>query len=117
MIIRNLTSDGDFSFGKGSNDYLRNDAAIGLNIKTRVKSWLNDCFFDQTAGIDWSNRLGSKKQEALLEQDLRRIILQSFGVTSIINFVTITVDRNFRIEYNITTIFSPSFQNSIEIGF
>lgn len=117
MIFRQLTSNGDWTFGAGKSNFASGDNAIGLNIATRIKSWTNDCFFDQTAGIDWSNRLGSKNQRPLLDTDLRRIILQSFGVTSIIDFDTIVNDRQFIGNYDIKTILSPSFQNTIEIGF
>jgi len=117
MIFRALTTEGDWTFGAGLNNYASNNIAIGFNIETRIKSWLNDCFFDQNAGIDWVNRLGSKGQRDLLEQDIRRIILQSYGVTSIISFDTILTNRNLTTRYNILTIFSTTFQNTVTIGF
>lgn len=116
MIFRNLDSDGDWTMGKGLNNYVRLDEAIGLNIKTRIQSWLNDCFFAMDAGIDWANRLGSKDQRGLLEADLRRIILQSEGVTGILAFDTILNGRNFTANYTITTENSTSYQNRIEVG-
>lgn len=117
MIFRQLDAGGDWTFGAGLSNYAIQDNAIGLNIKTRIKSWVNDCFFDLPAGIDWINRLGSKNQEDLLRQDLKRVILQSFGVTSIINFDSVLVNRGFDITYNIKTIYSPSFQDLINVGF
>jgi len=117
MIFRQLTASGDWTFGAGKANFAAGDQAIGLNIRTRLLSWVNDCFFDMPMGIDWSNLLGSKNQREILEQNLRKLLLESFGVTSIIKFDTILADRKFSAVYNITTIFSPSFQNSIEIGF
>lgn len=116
MIFRNLDSDGDWTFGRGLGNYITDDAAIALNIRTRIYSWVGDCFFDEAAGIDWTNRLGSKDQRDLLEADLRRIILQSFGVRGIISFDTSLEDRRFTGNYNIITIFSPSYQDSLQIG-
>jgi hypothetical protein len=116
MIFRNLDENSDWTFGKGINCYLRDNSAIGLNIRTRILSWLNDCFFDPQAGIDWVNRLGSKNQRVLLELDLRRIILQSEGVTGILEFDSTLTDRNFTANYSVQTIFSQSFQDSIEVG-
>lgn len=113
MIFRSLTSDHDWTFGAGKANYAADDIAIGYNINTRILSWLGDCFFDQTAGIDWANRLGSKNQEQLLENDLRSIILKSFGVTGIIDVSVSLVDRDFRATYNITTVNSPSFINTL----
>lgn len=113
MIIRNLDQNGDWTFGNGLSNYLDRNAAIGLNIKTRLLSWVGDCFFDLNAGIDWINRLGSKNQRGLLESDLRRVILQSFGVTGIISFDTVLVNRVFIANYSVNTIFSKSFTDSI----
>lgn len=117
MIFRNLDSNFDWTFGAGLNNYASGDQAIGLNIQTRYKSWIGDCFFDQKTGIDWANRLGSKNQRDLLESDIKKLISQSFGVTGINSFVTTLDDRNFTAVYNIRTIFSASFQNSIQVGF
>lgn len=116
MRFRNLTPEGDWTFGQGKSSYATQNKAIGLNIKTRLLSWLNDCFFDTGAGIDWPNRLGSKNQRFLLEQDLRRVILQSDGVTGILTFDTILEGRNFTANYSVQTQFSDSYQDSIEIG-
>lgn len=109
MIFRNLASNGDWTFGSGKGNYIAAIPAIGLNIKTRLLSWLGDCFFDTTAGIDWANRLGSKNQRKLLELDLRRIILQSYGVTEIVSFDTNLTGRAFTANYTVNTIFSQTY--------
>lgn len=116
MIFRNLDENGDWMFGKGTNNYVSQNSAIGLNIKTRILSWVDDCFFDLPAGIDWLNRLGSKDQRGLLELDLRRIILQSEGVTGILEFDSTLINRNFTANYSVQTIYSQSFQDSITLG-
>lgn len=116
MIFRNLDENGDWRFGKGRNDYTSRQQAVGLNIRTRILSWFGDCFFDQTAGIDWYNRLGSKNQRVLLEADLRRIILQSEGVTGILSFDTILEGRQFTATYSVETVYSKSYQDTITVG-
>lgn len=85
-------------------------------MKTRLYSWVGDCFFDQLAGIDWVNRLGSKNQRALLEADIRRVILQSPGVTGILSFDTVlNKNRNFTANYSVQTIYSQSFSDSLTV--
>lgn len=116
MIFRNLDEKGDWSFGRGIGCYVRENQAIGLNIKTRIYSWLDDCFFALEDGIDWYNRLGSKNQRTLLELDLRRIILQSEGVTGILEFSSELTGRNFTANYSVETIYSQSFTGAITIG-
>jgi len=116
MIFSNLDESGDWTFGSGQANYTELDIAIGLNIKTRIYSWVDDCFFDMDAGIDWTNRLGSKNQDDLLETDLRRIILQSEGVTGILSFDIVKQGRKFNATYEITTVYSQSFRDSVTLG-
>ncbi len=116
MIFRNLDVNGDWTFGSGGNNYAVANQAIGLNIQTRILSWVGDCFFALTAGIDWSNRLGSKGQKALLELDLRRSILQAENVTGL-NEVSVTqVGRDFSISFDVQTIYSKSYQAIVSVG-
>lgn len=109
MIFRNLDSSGDWTFGQGLANYVAQNTAIGLNIKTRVYSWLGDCFFDQQAGIDWWNRLGSKNQKGLLDSDLRRVILQSEGVTGLVSFVSVLTGRVYTANFSVNTIYSNDY--------
>lgn len=113
MIIRSLDSDGDWNFGHGLSDYLAGQDAIGLNIKTRILSWVGDCFFDTQAGIDWVNILGEKNTYDTLNLSLRKIILTSFGVTGITSLTAYLVDRVFSGTYYVNTIFSNDYTNQI----
>lgn len=115
MIFRNLDETGDWTFGRGKQNYVDRNEAIGLNIKTRLYSWVGDCFFDQKAGIDWVNRLGSKAQRFLLEMDLRRLILQSEGVTGMTGFDTVldAATRKFFANYEVQTIYSAKYVDSL----
>ncbi len=116
MIFRNLTPDGDFTFGAGKQNFVIQQEAIALNIRTRIQSWVGDCFFDLPAGIDWTNRIGNKNQRPLLELDLRRIILQTQDVTEIVTFDTVLNNRNFTARYSVNTIYSQAFQDSVTVG-
>lgn len=116
MIFRALDENGDWTFGSGKNNYLSDNAAIGANIKTRLLSWLNDCFFDTNAGIDWLNRLGGRNQLALLELDLRRMIMQSYGVVSLDAFDIVQNGNSVSASYTVTTIFSTKYVDSITAG-
>lgn len=116
MIFRGLDLNGDWKFGKGKNDYTTLNEAIGLNVKTRIRSWLRDCFFAQTAGIDWLSRLGNKNQQNLLVADLRRTILQTEQVTGITSFDIIIDGRSFRCDFGIDTVYTRDYQQRIEMG-
>lgn len=117
MIFRALDDKNDWCFGKGLQDMATLNQAIGLNIKTRLLSWVGDCFFDMQAGIDWVNRLGSKNQRELLELDIKRVILQSEDVTGIVDFQTSVDGRRFSATYTVTTIYSQEYQDSLDLEF
>src|SRR3954470_19732138 len=94
MIVRSLDANGDWTFGKGKNNYLSANAAIVQIISTRLNSYLGDCFFALDAGLDWFNLLGSKNQLAL-ELAVRAIILNTPEVVAIVD-VSINLDNNTR---------------------
>ncbi len=107
MRVRQTDVNGDWNFGKGKNNYLTDNAATAQNIKTRLGSFLGNCFFDLGAGIDWFNRLGSKARLAL-ELDISSIILNTPDVTGIVSLST-SVDpgtRNFVATYTVQTVYS-----------
>jgi hypothetical protein len=117
MIFRQLSSVGDWLFGKGVNDYATNEDAINLNIQTRLQSWVGNCFFALSDGIDWRDRLDVGQQDALVDE-IKSNILNAFGVVGINSVQAIFngATRSFRIVYDIQTIFSPSFQSQIVQG-
>lgn len=114
MIIRELDDDGDWTFGRGQSDYATDEAAIELNIRTRLLSWIGDAFFALQEGVDWRNRIGPGQQDALVDE-VKSVLLQSEGVVAINSVIAVfdSLTRNLTINYNIQTIFSPSFQGEI----
>jgi len=106
MRVRSLDVNGDWNFGKGREDYLLDNNAIVQNLKTRLQSFLGDCFFDIKAGIDWFTLLGSKNQLAI-ELAVRAVIFNTEGVTGIISSsVTLLSTRELRIQYTVETVYS-----------
>ena len=117
MIIRKLDDVGDWTFGKGFEDYARYEEAIDENIKTRIQSWVGDCFFDIPSGVDWKARL-DKGQLNNLTYEIKSLILKSYGVVGV-NNIDVNLDNSTRyatITYDIQTIYSPSFISSITQG-
>lgn len=114
MTMRNLDSNHDWTFGSGKNNYVSENLEIALNIKTRVLSFLGDCFFDTEAGIDWFNLLDYRYQDRL-ENSVQDVILKTPRVTAINNTdIVIGADRNIRIQYDVQTIYSSSYTDEIE---
>lgn len=118
MIIRNLDASQDWTFGQGRQNYLRAEAAIELNVKTRVKCFLNDCFWAMDFGIDWWNLLGTNNPIATsnIVLQVRAMIAASFGVPVIVS-VTATTDRVTRrltTTWLINTIYSRNVTGSAQ---
>lgn len=115
MRVRALDSLHDWQFGKGQNDYARDQKAIIQNIDTRLNSFLGDCFFDEGAGIDWFNLLGSKDQ-LTLNLAIASVILNTEGVIALQRlFIDLDVVRALTIRYQVQTTFS-SLASSIFIN-
>lgn len=115
MIIRAIDAGGDWQFGNGFASYATGEQAVEENIKTRLLSWRNNCFFALQDCVDWSALLDIGQQKNL-EAAVRSVILQSYGVVGI-NSATVVLERATRaitITANIRTIYSPSFELSIQ---
>lgn len=109
MRVRALDIVGDWTFGKGVNDYLFKNDAIGQNIKTRLSSFLGDCFFDIQAGIDWFNLLGSRgaKNQLALELAISSTILNTENVSKLVELsVNVNDNRKMIVSYEVNTVYS-----------
>lgn len=106
MKIRNIDNNGDWLFGKGLNDYANEFDALKTDLTTRLRSWKFDCFFAIEEGVDYKNFL-DKGTKIFLDNDIKRVILQTAGVLRINSFSS-DIDpetREFRAETNILSIF------------
>ena len=117
MIFRSLTGIGDWNFGKGIYSYATGANAIALDIQTRLLSWKGDCFFSLNDFVDWLSRL-DKGQEDNLNNELQSVILSAYGVISINSFVGVLnrQTRQYTVTYNISTIYSSSVQNTLNLS-
>lgn len=106
MIVRALDTLDDWTFGRGKSNYLTTNDAVGQNIKTRLKSFTGDCFFDVEAGIDWFNLLGSKNLVGLILA-IKVSILNTENVTSLVDLDTeLDENRDLSVTYSVNTVYS-----------
>jgi hypothetical protein len=113
MGIRNLDQNGDWLDGHGLADYAQNKNAVILSLKTRLKEFTLDCFFNEPAGIDYFNLLGNKNTEFLLKQQISTVASKTDGVATIenIEFVENRNTREFLISLSVTTIYDNESKN------
>lgn len=113
MTFRNLDVNHDWTFGSGRNNYVSENQEIALNLKTRILSFLGDCFFATNEGIDWFNLLDYRYQDRL-ENAVQEVVINTPGVTGINSIdVVIGANRQIRIMYDIQTIYSSSYTDEI----
>lgn len=112
MRVRRLNGH-DWTFGRGRADYVKDQAAIAQNIKTRLLSFKNDWFLDIDANIDWMNLLGQRGTEKIIENEVARVILTTSGVVRINSLSLQNKERRVIIEADITTIFG---NDTITVG-
>jgi len=113
MIIRKLDINSDWEFGKGLSNYLFGEMALEENIKTRLLSWKNDCFFALDDGIDYRNFL-DKGQENNLALAIKSILLTSEGVMGVKQIsLELSSNRELTVSYTIDTIYGSNFQNTV----
>lgn len=113
MSIRNLDKNHDWTFGSSKSNYVTQNQEIALNLKTRILSFLGDCFFAVNEGIDWFNLLDYRYQDRL-ENSLQEVIIQTPGVIGINSIDIITnANRRITISYDIQTIYSSSYTDEI----
>lgn len=119
MTFRNLDASGDWTFGHGRQDYAAADRAIGLNVATRLRSFLNDCFWAMGAGVDWWNLLGAKNPSAQIAIVLqcRTVIAGSFGIVRInaVQASTDSVTRLLGTRYDVDSIYTRNLRNAVAI--
>jgi hypothetical protein len=116
MRVRSIDTDNDWNFGKGRQSYVKDNTALMQNLKTRIQSFVGDCFFDTEAGVDWFNLLGSKDQENIVAS-IRKVIINTEGVTRIntIDVYTDAVTRNLQVTYNINTQYTSNVEAVQEV--
>jgi len=88
-MTRGLDINGDWQFGNGLNSYKNGDDEIAQNVKTRILSFENDWYLDEGAEIDWLTILGQRNNKKTIENEVRRVTMETDGVLRV-NEVSIT---------------------------
>lgn len=106
MRSRAIDDDGDWEFGKGTASYKDPLLSVQQEIQTRLREFLGDCFFNQTAGVDWPKLIGGRNQ-ARLALSISTTILNTEGVTRIVDY-TFNLDgqRRFTVQYTVDTVYN-----------
>lgn len=87
MRYRKLDENGDYSFGSSANNFYVNlPEAVAQAVMTRLRLWLGEWFADTSDGTGWSQSILGKQPKSLYELTLRQRVLETQGVSSIVDF-------------------------------
>ncbi|MDX7880444.1 hypothetical protein [Acinetobacter nosocomialis] len=114
MRYRKLSSDGDYVFGSGKNDFLVNSPeAVAQAILTRLKLWLGEWFADTSDGTGWNQSIVGKQSKNLYELTLHQRVLETPGVKSIVDFQSAldSDTRRLTVSMTVNTIFGEASLN------
>jgi len=117
MSVRKIDEDSDWTFGQGLGNYITKDNDIAQNVATRIKSFKNDYFLDNTQNIDWLNILGVKNNESLILNEVRRVVQQTEGVQRVNDVSLVQNDkRNAIILIDFDTIYNRNILKEVGIN-
>lgn len=115
MIFRNLTPDGDWTFGAGLQNFATANQAIAVNLRTRLLSWTQDCFFQPTFGVPWSNILGQKSTDIIV-LSLSQFIAQSYGITKVTNVLfKLDINRDAHVTFTVDTLYTRQTTGTVVV--
>lgn len=87
MRYRKLDSNGDYSFGQGSNQILLNSPeAVAQAVRTRLLLYQGEWFLDKMEGMPWMTEVFGAGTITLYDSAIRKRILETPGVLSISDY-------------------------------
>ena len=117
-LIRRLDSNDDWCYGRGKSDYSSDRDCVIQNIKTRLKEWKYNCFFNFGAGIDYKRRLGDKNQKRLLDEEIKFIVSNTDEVIAVgeIDSALDTTNRVYTATIEVVDIYGSTQNLNLEVS-
>ena len=117
-LIRRLDSNDDWRFGRGTSDYASNGDCVIQNLRTRLKEWKYNCFFNFGAGIDYKRRLGDKNQKQLLDEEIKFVVSNTSEIIAVgeINSTLDTTNRVYTATIEVVDIYGSMQNFNLEVG-
>lgn len=120
MQYRKLSSTGDYTFGWNSQDYLKQDEAVGQAIKTKILLFYNEWWEDLGQGIPmFQSIMGQTKFEGLKESVSLLVKDRVMEVPNVSSVEDVTVEqlgsRTIKITIRALTDFDSEVYAEVEI--
>ena len=108
---RREDDDGDYTFGSGDDTWMINSPeAVAQAVKTRFELWYGQWFLDTTEGTPWIQSVLGKQKPETYNLAIRKRILETRGVKSILSFNTTVNTTTRRVQFfaEIDTIYGTT---------
>lgn len=115
MRIRTIDAGGDWTFGTGRESYKVDQACILQNARTKLLEFLNDCFFNMAAGVDWIRLMRQKNTENQIALSCRSVLLQTEGINEVTSISVAKNGRRLSINFTVNTIYSTGVISQVEV--
>jgi hypothetical protein len=110
MIYRRLDSNGDFSFGRGKQDFISGSDAVAQSIKTRLLLLSAEWWEDQSDGTPLFQSIigipGTPDNLEAADLIIKDRIIETDNVTEIIDYASAYVNREFTVKCTVNTAFN-----------
>lgn len=113
MRFRTLDADWDWQIGRGKNDYASDSLAVSFDLKTKILSWLNDCFFSMDSGLNWQKFLGGKVQKNEIDSAIKNQIVFTQEVAELVYFDSSVMNRKYTCTARVKTIYGDTIEVKI----
>ena len=115
MIFRSLDKNLDWNFGASKSSYAKFNKAIVLNIETKLKTFLTECFFNPSAGLPWFDLMTNKNKDVVVLY-IKGAIIKIYGVLQV-KEIEYSVDskRKTTIIYTINTLYENNLIGTITL--
>lgn len=106
MRYRRLTSDGDMTFGQGTQDFLVNSPeTVSQAVMTRLRLLTGEWFLDVEEGTPYSTQVLGKYTSSTYDQALRDRIAGTEGVIEILQYTSVLTGRQLSVDARIDTVY------------
>lgn len=114
-----LNTNNDIFSEKGSIRRVYSSSQVVQNVRTRLLTYLGECFLDTTRGTDWFGKVFIKPINlSTAETEIKRIIIQTRGVETLDN-LELTFDsatRLLTVSFGATTTDGDAISATINRG-
>ncbi len=104
MKYRALSPQDDYTFGSEASWLVDSPAAVAQAVETRLRLETNEWFLDRKEGLNWARILGFGTVSTR-DSEVKKRILGTPGVRSLVNYSSSTVGRSFAVTATIDTIY------------